>query len=297
MNKKVLYLVHGAVIAALYVVLTMLANALGLANYPIQVRFSEALTILPVFTPAAIPGLFLGCIISNTMTGCMLLDIIFGSLATLIGAFGTYLLRDKNKWLAPLPPIIANIIIVPFVLAYVYHLEGGIPYFMLTVGKLFLCVTKTRLPPQRLCPCAVQGSMRKAFAALYSRLAFKICKRQRHILVLYRNILRHGQSARSKAPYRFYPVFGKQVADLLRLCRRYGYYSDFYVVFSAKVAKLLHWINRLARVAFFRLVNRGVKCRRNIKSVFAEAAVVKQRASQLSRADKHSLRTPVRAEK
>ena len=112
MNKKVLYLVHGAVIAALYVVLTMLANALGLANYAIQVRFSEALTILPVFTPAAIPGLFLGCIISNTMTGCMLLDIIFGSLAT-------YLLRDKNKWLAPLPPIIANIIIVPFVLAYV----------------------------------------------------------------------------------------------------------------------------------------------------------------------------------
>ena len=74
MNKKVLYLVHGAVIAALYVVLTMLANALGLANYAIQVRFSEALTILPVFTPAAIPGLFLGCIISNTMTGCMLLD-------------------------------------------------------------------------------------------------------------------------------------------------------------------------------------------------------------------------------
>ena len=58
MNKKVLYLVHGAVIAALYVVLTMLANALGLANYAIQVRFSEALTILPVFTPAAIPGLF-----------------------------------------------------------------------------------------------------------------------------------------------------------------------------------------------------------------------------------------------
>lgn len=124
MNKKVLYLVHGAVIAALYVVLTMLANALGLANYPIQVRFSEALTILPVFTPAAIPGLFLGCIISNTMTGCMLLDIIFGSLATLIGAFGTYLLRDKNKWLAPLPPIIANTIIVPFVLALCVSFRG-----------------------------------------------------------------------------------------------------------------------------------------------------------------------------
>ena len=134
MNKKVLYLVHGAVIAALYVVLTLLANALGLANYAIQVRFSEALTILPVFTPAAIPGLFLGCIISNTLTGCMLLDIIFGSIATLIGAAGTWLLRNKAKWLAPLPPIIANTIIVPFVLAYVYHAEGAIYYFMLTVG-------------------------------------------------------------------------------------------------------------------------------------------------------------------
>ena len=134
MNKKVLYLVHGAVIAALYVVLTLLANALGLANYAIQVRFSEALTILPVFTPAAIPGLFLGCIISNTLTGCMLLDIIFGSIATLIGAAGTWLLRNKAKWLAPLPPIIANTIIVPFVLAYVYHAVGAIYYFMLTVG-------------------------------------------------------------------------------------------------------------------------------------------------------------------
>ena len=134
MNKKVLYLVHGAVIAALYVVLTLLANALGLANYAIQVRFSEALTILPVFTPAAIPGLFLGCIISNTLTGCMLLDIIFGSIATLIGAAGTWLLRNKAKWLAPLPPIIANTIIVPFVLAYVYHAEGASYYFMLTVG-------------------------------------------------------------------------------------------------------------------------------------------------------------------
>ena len=104
MNKKVLYLVHGAVIAALYVVLTLLANALGLANYAIQVRFSEALTILPVFTPAAIPGLFLGCIISNTLTGCMLLDIIFGSIATLIGAAGTcFCVIKQNGWLRSLP--------------------------------------------------------------------------------------------------------------------------------------------------------------------------------------------------
>ncbi len=132
-NKKVLFMTQAAVIAALYVVLTMLANALGMANSIIQVRFSEALTILPFFTPAAIPGLFVGCIISNTLTGCMPLDILFGSMATLLGAFGTYYLR-KVKWLAPLPPILANTLIVPFILAYVYEFEGSIPFFMLTVG-------------------------------------------------------------------------------------------------------------------------------------------------------------------
>jgi len=134
MNKKVLFIVHAAVIAALYVVLTLVANALGLANYAIQVRFSEALTILPFFTPAAIPGLFVGCILSNILTGCLPLDVVFGSLATLLGALGTYFLRKQTKWLAPLPPILANVLIVPFVLAYVYQFEGSIPYFMLTVG-------------------------------------------------------------------------------------------------------------------------------------------------------------------
>lgn len=134
MNKKVLFIVHAAVIAALYVVLTLLANALGLANFAIQVRFSESLTILPFFTPAAIPGLTIGCIISNLLTGCLPLDILFGSIATLLGALGTYYLRNLSKWLAPLPPIVANTLIVPFVLAYVYRFEGSIPYFMITVG-------------------------------------------------------------------------------------------------------------------------------------------------------------------
>ena len=72
MKKNTLFLVHAAMIAALYVVLTLLANALGLANYAIQVRFSEAMTILPVFTPAAIPGLFIGCVVSNMLTGCVI---------------------------------------------------------------------------------------------------------------------------------------------------------------------------------------------------------------------------------
>ena len=79
-NKGVVFIVQGAMIAALYVVLTMLANALGLSSYSIQIRFSEALCILPFFTPAAIPGLWIGCLIANLMTGAIIWDIIFGSI-------------------------------------------------------------------------------------------------------------------------------------------------------------------------------------------------------------------------
>lgn len=132
-NKKIMYLSQAAMIAALYVVLTLLANALGLANYAIQVRFSEALTILPFFTPAAIPGLTIGCLLSNIFTGCALLDVLFGTLATLIGALGTYALR-RFEWLAPLPPILANTIIVPWVLRFAYDIPDAIPYLMATVG-------------------------------------------------------------------------------------------------------------------------------------------------------------------
>lgn len=131
--KKTLFITQAALIAALYVVLTYVANLLGLASGAIQVRFSEALTILPYFTPAAIPGLFIGCLLSNFLTGSVLWDIVFGSLATLLGALGTYALR-KAKWLAPLPPIAANTLIVPFVLSYAYGVPDSIPYLMLTVG-------------------------------------------------------------------------------------------------------------------------------------------------------------------
>ena len=102
-RKRTLFVTRAAMIASLYVILTLIANAFGLANYAIQVRFSEALTILPFFTPAAIPGLFGGCIIANILTGAVPLDVIFGSLATLIGAAGTYLFR-KHKWMASIPP-------------------------------------------------------------------------------------------------------------------------------------------------------------------------------------------------
>ncbi len=128
------FIVQGAAIAAIYVVLTLLSNIFGLASGAVQVRISEALTVLPFFTPAAIPGLFVGCIISNLLAGSAVWDVVFGSIATLIGAAGTYLLRKKTKWLAPLPPIAANTLIVPFILAFAYGAEESIPFLMLTVG-------------------------------------------------------------------------------------------------------------------------------------------------------------------
>lgn len=131
--KKSKLITQSAIIASLYVVLTFVANAMGLASGAIQIRLSEALTILPFFTPAAIPGLFIGCLISNILVGGIIWDIIFGSLATLIGALGTYYLR-KNKWLSPISPILANTIIVPFVLVYAYGVTEALPYLMFTVG-------------------------------------------------------------------------------------------------------------------------------------------------------------------
>lgn len=133
MKKKTLFITQGAVIAAMYVVLTYLSHQMGLASGVIQVRISEALTILPLFTPAAIPGLFVGCLLSNILTGCVIWDVIFGSLATLLGALGTRALKN-HIWLAPIPPALANTFIVPWVLKLAYQAEGTIPYFMLTVG-------------------------------------------------------------------------------------------------------------------------------------------------------------------
>ena len=132
-ENKVVFMAQAAMIAAIYVVLTYFINAFELASGAVQIRISEALTILPVFTPAAIPGVFLGCLLSNLLTGCIVWDVVFGSLASLIGAVGTYLLR-KHKYLAPIPPIVANTLIVPFVLSYGYGIPGSIPFFMLTVG-------------------------------------------------------------------------------------------------------------------------------------------------------------------
>ncbi|MCI8614907.1 QueT transporter family protein [Parablautia intestinalis] len=138
-SPKLMLLVQAAMIAALYVVFTFLANAMGIASQVIQVRFSEALTILPYFTPAAIPGLFIGCLLANILTGCAIPDIVFGSLATLIGAVFTYKLR-KNKWLAPVPPILSNVIVVPFVLLYAYGVRPlWFSFITIAIGEVISC--------------------------------------------------------------------------------------------------------------------------------------------------------------
>ena len=126
-------LTQGGVIAALYVVLTLVANAFGLASGAIQVRLSEALTILPVFTGAAVPGLTVGCVLANLVTGCAAWDVVFGSVATLLGAIGTWLLR-KKPLIAWIPPVISNAVIVPIVLQQVYGVPDSFWYLMLTVG-------------------------------------------------------------------------------------------------------------------------------------------------------------------
>lgn len=130
-SNKTYFMVYAAMIAAIYTVLTMVFAPISFG--PVQFRISEILCILPFFTPAAIPGLFIGCLLSNFLCGAAMLDVIFGSLATLIGAAGSYLLR-KNKWAVCVPPILANVITIPWVLRFAYGSEDMIWYAMITVG-------------------------------------------------------------------------------------------------------------------------------------------------------------------
>lgn len=130
-ENKVTFLTQAALIAAVYVVLCIVFAPISYGE--IQVRVAEALVILPFFTPAAIPGLFIGCFLSNMIGGSVLVDMVFGSLATLIGAAGSWYLR-RSRILVLLPPIIANTLIVPFVLRYGYGVPLPIPFLMLTVG-------------------------------------------------------------------------------------------------------------------------------------------------------------------
>ncbi len=137
-NFKVSFITQAAAIAAVYTVLTLVFAPISYGE--VQVRIAEALTILPAFTPAAIPGLFIGCLIANTLGGSILLDVFFGSIATLLGAAGTWMLR-KNRWLAPLPPIVSNTIIVPLVLRFGYGVPLPLPLLMvfIAIGEIISC--------------------------------------------------------------------------------------------------------------------------------------------------------------
>ena len=138
------YLARAGVIAALYVVLTYLAGLMNLAYGPVQFRFSEALTVLPFLFPEAIPGLFVGCIVSNLISPYGALDLVVGSLATLVAAVWTN--RCDKRWFAPMPPVIANALLVGAMIAW-YEAGFGpgfwaaFAYNALTVGlgELVVC--------------------------------------------------------------------------------------------------------------------------------------------------------------
>ncbi len=130
-NNKTRDMVYSALIAAIYVILTLLFRPISYG--PIQFRISEVLCVLPYFTPAAIPGVFIGCLISNMMGGAVLMDVVFGSLATFLGALGSWALR-KNRILVSFPPILSNTLIIPWVLKFAYGSDNLIWYMMVTVG-------------------------------------------------------------------------------------------------------------------------------------------------------------------
>ncbi|MCR5687306.1 MAG: QueT transporter family protein [Lachnospiraceae bacterium] len=145
MRAKIIQMI---VIAALYTLVTVAENYFfggditsGITKGIIQSRLAEALTVLPVFTPAAIPGLFIGCLLTNLIIGCHKWDIIFGSLATLVAAIVTYLVR-KHKFLAPIPPIVINMMAVPLLFTYVYRYDDR-PFWQYVIfigaGELIAC--------------------------------------------------------------------------------------------------------------------------------------------------------------
>ncbi|MCQ2548229.1 MAG: QueT transporter family protein [Clostridia bacterium] len=132
--KRSEYLTKAALIAALYIVLSFVSNLFGLSSGVIQFRLSEALCLLPMFTSAAVPGLAIGCLLTNILCGGIVIDVVFGSLATLAGAYFAYLLREKPVYVAALPTILINAIVIGPVLAFAYGAQEGLIYLMASVA-------------------------------------------------------------------------------------------------------------------------------------------------------------------
>ena len=136
-KNSTLYLTRGALVAAMYVALTYISTMFGLSSGVIQFRISEMLCILPIFMPEAVLGLSIGCVLANIVSACPIWDVILGACATLIGAIGARLLRklpNKLMWLATVPTILANAIIIPLVLIFFYEVKDAYFYLFFTVG-------------------------------------------------------------------------------------------------------------------------------------------------------------------
>ena len=130
-NKKVKHLTEAAIVAAIYVALTLISKPFAIGF--VEVRISEALCILPYFLPGSVWGLFAGCFIANVFSGSII-DIVIGSLATLIGAYVTS--KIKNKWLCPIPAIISNTVLIPFVIMNYTGVWNLSAYFVASGGVL-----------------------------------------------------------------------------------------------------------------------------------------------------------------
>lgn len=134
-NRSLVHLLQGSLIAAVYAALTLAFAPLSYGQ--VQIRFAEALTVLPALTPAAIPGLAVGCLIANILGPGGPIDIVFGSLATLIAAYLSY--KMPKKWLVPFPPVIVNAIVVGFILNYLYQLPLIVTMGWVALGQLIAC--------------------------------------------------------------------------------------------------------------------------------------------------------------
>jgi uncharacterized membrane protein len=115
-------LAQGAIIAAVYALLTLFIAPFS--SGLIQCRVSEAMSVLPYFTFSAVPGLFIGCVIANLLVGATVYDVVFGSLATLLAAYITYWMRNRvSKYLAPLPSVVVNALVVGWLLTSIYGFD------------------------------------------------------------------------------------------------------------------------------------------------------------------------------
>ncbi|MBR0082136.1 MAG: QueT transporter family protein [Clostridia bacterium] len=171
-HSRILSLALGGVIAALYVALTYLSALLGLSGQNlIQFRLSEVLTILPFFSFAAVPGVTIGCLLANIFTGAAPWDVVFGTLASLIGAVGTHLIGKyagpKLRFTASIPPILSNTLIVPFVVYYCYGLDQTLSGY--STGVALLITAAAVLLGEFVC-CGILGTALQAVLLRYPRV-------------------------------------------------------------------------------------------------------------------------------